>query len=270
MSCSHHAPAAKDASELPSIIVNGTVIKEEKLASELQYYPSATLGGAVQQAAYALIVRELLLQKARSLGFDESSMEEALIESVLDQEVDYPSANEDDCRRYFDANKKTFTSTAILEVSHILLASPEEEHAERTHARELAQRLIDQLQENPELFTALVEQHSACPSKETVGNLGQLSKGQTTPEFERQVFALPEGLAQKPVESRYGLHVVRVDRKIEGEQLPFDAVRERIDKYLTAVVRRKSVSNYLRRLAKDADISGFNIQIDDDTLELVL
>src|SRR3546814_5209289 len=61
--------------------------------------------------------------------------------------------------------------------------------------------------------------HSDCPSKTQGGELGWLERGQTTPEFDRQVFRLHEGLAGFPVESRWGYHVVSVDEVAPGEQL---------------------------------------------------
>ncbi len=61
--------------------------------------------------------------------------------------------------------------------------------------------------------------HSDCPSKDEGGELGWLERGQTTPEFDRQVFRLREGLAAFPVESRWGYHVVSVDAIESGEEL---------------------------------------------------
>ena len=67
-----------------------------------------------------------------------------------------------------------------------------------------------------ERFAELARQHSACPSKEQGGALGQISKGQTVPEFERQLFRLPAGLCPQPLESRYGFHLVTVTPPPEG------------------------------------------------------
>ena len=68
--------------------------------------------------------------------------------------------------------------------------------------------------------------------KENGGILGQLSKGSTAEGFARQVLALQAGLCHSPVETRYGFHIVIVDRKIDGRPLPFDLVKAEISNYL--------------------------------------
>src|SRR3546814_8808208 len=83
--------------------------------------------------------------------------------------------------------------------------------------------------------------HSDCPSKTQGGELGWLERGQTTPEFDRQVFRLHEGLAGFPVESRWGYHVVSVDEVAPGEQLGFDHVLARISDYLELQVRQREL-----------------------------
>ena len=173
------------------------------------------------------------------------------------------------CRTYYDANPDKLSSSPIVEACHILLAASPDEAEERVEIKAQAQALIAQLEQSPTQFAALAKQFSACPSKETDGNLGQLSKGQTTPEFERQLFTLNEGIFEHPIESRYGFHVVRVDRKIEGRILPYDTVKEKIANYLNASVERKTISTYIRRLFTEAEISGINLSIDPESLEIV-
>jgi len=103
-------------------------------------------------------------------------------------------------------------------------------------------------------------QHSACPSKEQGGALGQISKGQTVPEFERQLFRLPVGLCQQPLESRYGYHLVFVDQRIEGEQLPYEIVAGTIRAELNQRVWQIGVSQYLQNLVGAANIEGIHLQ----------
>ena len=129
---------------------------------------------------------------------------------------------------------------------------------ERHAAKEKALALIEQLQSQPQTFGALAKEVSACPSKEVDGNLGQISKGQTTPEFERQVLSLEPGLCPTPIESRYGYHVVRVDRKIEGRPLEFEQVFNDIAAYLNESSLRRAISQYIELLLSDCEISGID------------
>ncbi len=92
------------------------------------------------------------------------------------------------------------------------------------------------------------------------GNLGQIGPGQTVPEFERALMSIPEGtICSVPVESRYGLHVVRVNRRENGLQLPFSFVHERIAGYLAERVHRTAIRHYILVLAGRSNITGIEL-----------
>jgi peptidyl-prolyl cis-trans isomerase C len=98
--------------------------------------------------------------------------------------------------------------------------------------------------------------YSQCPSKDRGGELGWLERGQTTAEYDRQMFRLGAGLAAFPVESRWGYHVVTVDGIQAGAELGFDAVRDRISDYLELQVRQRELQDYLRGLAQRYGVRG--------------
>ncbi len=64
--CAAHAqmPAGKPA----TVSVNGVAIARDAIAREMQHHPAPKPIAAWQQAARALVIRELLLQEARRLG----------------------------------------------------------------------------------------------------------------------------------------------------------------------------------------------------------
>ena len=66
MSCSVHTqiPAGKPV----TVSVNGVAIPRDAIVREMQHHPAAKPIAAWQQAARALVVRELLLQRAQQLG----------------------------------------------------------------------------------------------------------------------------------------------------------------------------------------------------------
>ena len=110
-------------------------------------------------------------------------------------------------------------------------------------------------------FAELAQQLSACPSAAQGGNLGQITRGQTVPEFETFLFNLEEGqICPVPVKTRFGYHVLRLDRRIEGRQLPFEAVRDKIADYLHQRVWRQAVSQYLQLLVGQAEIRGIELK----------
>ncbi len=252
------------------IIVNHTQISEDKVLEEMQYHPAESRREAMCKAAESLIIGELLRQRAKSLGIpvnDDTvtASDEDFIEALIEKEVAIPEAREEDCRQYYEANRSKFETSPLLEVKHILLAVPKEDNAGRAEAKVRADALLDILKGGAD-FGKLARRESACPSKETGGSLGQISKGQTVPEFERQVFAAEPGLMPRPVESRYGFHLVYIERKISGRPLTFAQAREKVAEYLNEKVRRKAIAQYIQILITEATIEGYDFKVDGSPL----
>ena len=120
--------------------------------------------------------------------------------------------------------------------------------------------MLAELREQPSRFAELAQAHSRCPSAAQGGNLGQITAGQTTPEFEQALIALSPGqLCEAPVATRYGFHVIRLDRKHGGRMLPFEVVAGRIADYLRESVRRRADAQYVARLVSAARIEGIEL-----------
>jgi peptidyl-prolyl cis-trans isomerase C len=255
----------------PQIVsVNAVVIPKTAIAREIQNHPASSPVEAWKAAARTLAIRELLLQEAKRLqiaatpasdaaGRRETD-DEALINALVAQEVAIPDATLDDCQRYYAKNLARFRSPDIFEAAHILLAADPKDTIARDKARLQAEALIALLTVNPERFREFARAHSACPSRELGGNLGQIGPGQTVLEFESALASMPTGEVHgKPVETRYGFHVVYVARREPGRQLPFDMVRDRIATYLSERVQRTAVRQYIGLLAGRARIEGIDL-----------
>jgi peptidyl-prolyl cis-trans isomerase C len=265
MSCSSGVAKVKPTSE--TVRVNGVVIPREAIAREAQHHPAATPAAAFAQAARALVIRQLLLDEARRLelvpypckdgdGRRETD-DEALVRQVVDSEVKVPQADEATCRHYFEQNRKKFRSSDIFEAEHILFAAAPGDRAARAKAKADAIDAIRVLQVEPDRFSDLARAHSACPSTQQGGNLGQITHGATAQEFEKALAALEPGtIKTAPVETRYGFHVIRLQRSVLGQELPFEVVHEKISAYLAEASERRALAQYISILAGRADIVG--------------
>ena len=262
MTVQMHDPNAASA----DITVNGRVVSEATINREVQYHPAPNLRTARKQAATALVVRELLLDEAERQDLTEISpegdetREEAMIRELLDRNVDRPEPTEADCRQWFESNRDKLRTPDSHEVSHILLPAPPDDADLRAEAQKTARNLIRQLREQKASFLSLAREHSRCPSAEEGGHLGLVTRGQTTPEFERALSRLPVGeVAEYPLETRYGYHVVLIHARDEGQPLSFEQARPQIESYLQESVYRRAVSQYISILAGEADIQGIDL-----------
>lgn len=252
------------------VTVNGVAISSADIARETQHHQSSDPDEAWMLAARALAIRELLSQEAERLAIEAEPLDdgegrcetpqEARFRALLEREVVVPRADDAACRRYYQANLRRFRSPDLFEAAHILLVADPKDLDARDRAREAATTLIAGLRQAPASFAAVAAAHSACPSSKQGGNLGQVSTGQTVAEFETALRAMiPGAVHPEPVETRYGVHVVRLDRRIDGEQLPFELVHQRIADYLDEAVRCRALQQYVSILAGAAKVTGVDL-----------
>ena len=242
------------------ITVNEKVIEEREIAHETQYHPADTFERARRKAAEALVVRELLLQRAGRLMVEEDGAE-ARIEALIAREVKIPRADAETCRRYYQTHLGRFRSPDLVEARHILfLADPDDAQAVAA-ARAKAENVIELLGQRPDRFGELARELSACSSSKQGGTLGQLTRGSTVPEFETFLFELEPGqLCPVPVRTRYGFHVLQLQRRVEGKTLPFEAVQEKIAEYLEESAWRVAVRQYIQLLVGRSKITGIELK----------
>ncbi len=262
-------PRRRFARPVP-VSVNGVAISSAEIARETQHHASTDPDVAWMMATRALAIRELLHQEARRLGIVAEPMDdgegrretedEARLRALLDQEVVVPHAGEAECRRFYERNRRRFRTPNLFEAAHILIAAAPGNAEACVAGRQAAETLIAELQQHPERFPEMAAVHSDCPSAKQGGNLGQIGPGQTVEEFERALSGVAVGgIHPEPVETRYGFHVVRLDRRIEGRELPFEMARERIAEYLDETVRRRALQQYVSVLAGRATITGVDL-----------
>lgn len=252
------------------LFVADTESSEAAIAQEMQHHPSDNPAQSRAAAAHALMVRELLrlecerLAIAPTAGHDAADVEaveketheEVRIRLLLESVIDTRTPDETACLRYYEQNRERFRAPDQCQLRHILFAAAPDDAAGRMAARAQAEQHIAELQINPVLFADFALRQSSCPSREQGGELGWLQRGQTTPEFDRQVFRLPVGLAAFPVESRWGYHVVDVLAQAAGEALTFDAVHAQIAHYLELQVQQSELQHYLQGLQERYGVRG--------------
>lgn len=208
-------------------------------------------------------VRELLRQRAVAAGALAGDVEDdegvgAGIERLLGHEVAIPTPTEEECRRYYEAHRQEFRSGDLVHARHILFQVTPSVSIPVIRAR--AEQALGELLADPDRFADMARELSNCPSGAQGGNLGQLSRGETVPEFEEALFRLDSaGILRGLVKTRYGFHIVSVDKSILGEILPFEMARERIETLLKGAVEERALRQYVSILAGQAEIDGVEL-----------
>ncbi len=97
------------------IYVNSVEIEDKDVFQEMQYHSAPTQEAALDEAAKALLIRELLRQQAveKELLAKDASKEEidAAVMDLVKTEVATPEADEEACRRYYEQNIDRFVAS---------------------------------------------------------------------------------------------------------------------------------------------------------------
>ncbi len=120
---------------------------------------------------------------------------------------------EEIAKAYSDpANQARWSGAETRRASHILITvPPKASDAQRSAAREQAQKLLEQVQAHPDQFAALAKQYSQDPgSAPQGGDLGYFGRGAMAAPFETAVFGMKPGAIQGPVETEFGFHIIKL------------------------------------------------------------
>lgn len=242
------------------ITVNGTPIGDDSVAREMQHHPADDRETAQRSAATALVIRELLLQRAahRAVG---GKNEEEVLANLIAAEVQVPEPTSEEIARFYRRNGLRFLTPALYEAAHIFFPARPDDDAARDTAKASAERVLAELLDAPQRFAELARAHSRCSSKDEGGSLGQIATGDTNLELEQALVAMEPGtVAPTPIASRHGYHIVRLDKRAPAQSLPLEQVAPWIADHLRKTSRRRAIAQYLQLLSGQARIEGIELR----------
>ncbi|HZP98019.1 MAG TPA: peptidyl-prolyl cis-trans isomerase [Reyranella sp.] len=195
--------------------------------------------------------------------------------------TDVPKPSSDELNKYFEANKTKFAIPEYRTFSYVLLTTadvmpdvtvtPEqlkqEYDAKQAEFGTPEKRDVDQaMTDSEDKAKKIIELAKGGKSledaaKEVLGNsdgvikLGLVQKKDLPAgPLADGVFSLPQGLADKPIKSPLGWHVVRINKIEPGQVKPFDEVKDKLEKDLKAQIApdqlMKVVTDFDRMLSK--------------------
>lgn len=178
------------------------------------------------------------LQQAR-----ETTLAKLVTDRYL-EDIDYPSF-EEEARSYYEEHIDEFTPPEKIRAGHIFLQAPKAEDKERRRSE--AEAILNQLREGAS-FAELAKEHSEDSSKHMGGDLGYFTRERMAPEFNEVAFAMKEkGAISDVVETRFGLHIIRLVDRQDPDPKPFDEVAGKIKDRLRAEYRREKFSAWLKQ-----------------------
>jgi peptidyl-prolyl cis-trans isomerase C len=207
-----------------------------------------------------LIVRDLLLQEALRIGLQnneairykiENYRRNLLINELLDRQTEGEAVVTDkEIKEYYESHKDQFTTESV-EVSYIVVRT-----------RDDAEMIMGLLKKG-ENFSELAKKYSIGPGAESGGSIGEITRGQMTPEFERELFKLQKpGDISPIIETDFGYHIIRLDKAKTARIISYEEAAKKIRQLLSDQKETEFFENYVKKLEK-----GITIEINEEALK---
>jgi peptidyl-prolyl cis-trans isomerase C len=232
----------------------------------------------LQELAYTELLRQQAVKAGllpRSKGLTAPVLNDAerkVLEDMLDAAVSSPQPTEDECQRYYTANKAQFVVGQAVHVRHILFAVTPGVNVHALTVR-AEKALIELLGKDvaPDRFGTLAAELSNCPTSTQGGDLGWLQPHDCAPELANELFhqtqaGLGLGVHPRLIHTRFGFHIIQVLATRKGKQAPYEEVRERIAAQLTLQSRAKALHQYMSLLVGQALVEGVPLERADSPL----
>ena len=153
---------------------------------------------------------------------------------AIQKAVERVRVTEDEIKKFYDENPGQFEAGTVYNASHILVES--EERAKEIRAK---------IESGETTFEDAAKAYSSCPSRAQGGELGDFGHGQMVPEFEAACAAMEIGALSEPVQTQFGWHLIRLNKREEGGTVSFADAKEEIRE---ALLTQKQQAAYQSRI----------------------
>ena len=249
------APAAADPIVLSVAGETMTRTQFERLLANLpaNVRSQANTPEGKRQLADRLAEMKVLSQEARRLGLPAQPelaaqlklQEENFLASALYQQLmTTAKPSEADLKTSYDARKSEFEQAKARHIlirfagSRVPLRKDQKELTEAealAKATELRARIV-----KGEDFAAIAKTESDdTGSGASGGDLGEVTRGRTIPEFETAVFTQPLNQVSEPLKTQFGYHLIQVQERgiIEFDKVKADLEKEKASEIATEQVK---------------------------------
>jgi peptidyl-prolyl cis-trans isomerase C len=169
--------------------------------------------------------------------------------------ADAADVSDTELERYYRDNEYRLTFPERVRVRHILITwKPMGTQDDQAAIRKQMEPILERAR-NGEDFAALAREFSDdLATKNYGGDTGLFHRGQMAPQFEAVAFALEPGEISDPVETSFGVHVLKLEERREERLVPLDEVREQLRDHVRQEKMEAAVRARIDELRAAADI----------------
>ena len=165
------------------------------------------------------------------------------------------AVSDEELKTYYRDNEYRLTLPEQVRVQHILLTwKPMGTRDDRAAIREQMRPILEQARSGADFATLAREHSEDSATAKYGGDTGLFHRGQMVPAFEEVAFALEPGEISDPVETPFGVHILRLEERRESRLLPLDEVREQLREHVREEKMEAAVQQEIARLREQAEV----------------
>ncbi len=170
-----------------------------------------------------------------------------------------PDIPETEITEYYNKHQADYRVPERVRASHIVIdpqkVAPGADAAQaKIQARQRAEEILKQIREGADFQEmARVYSHEAS-SAANGGDVGYFQRGDMEPSFEKAAFALAPGQVSDIVETRQGLHIIKVTEHQGASVMSPEEARADITERLTLAKKTQIIKAYIQSLKEQAQV----------------
>ncbi len=216
-------------------------------------FPQATVSEQEIQAYYDAHkddYRTSPMRRVRYLFFDPASFAGQAVVS------------DEDVAEYYESNTAEFHQEESIEARHVLIGTAETDSPEAVEAARSKALEVEKLAREGKDFAELARTYSTDPSASSNGGfLGRFNRRRMVAPFSDKAFSMKAGEISDPVKTRFGWHIIKVEKAYPATTKPLEQV--------SASIRAKLLSHKTKVLAAEAAEAAWDAAYDRNDLEAV-
>ncbi|MEJ2658146.1 MAG: SurA N-terminal domain-containing protein, partial [Desulfobacterales bacterium] len=140
---------------------------------------------------------------------------------------------DEELRDYYDENLESFKKPETVVARHILLKlKPDADPETVKKVKEKALKIVKLAREGKN-FAELAKKYSEGPTRNNGGYLGEFTKDSMVKPFADKAFSMKPGEISEPVRTRFGWHIIKVEKVNKAHTISFNDAKKEIQKKLT-------------------------------------
>lgn len=169
------------------------------------------------------------------------------------------TATDDELKKYYQEHLDSYRQQESVTVAHILVKADPKDPAQIEQAKKKAEDILKKAKAGGD-FAALAKQYSEDKTTAPNGGVLSVARKQTVPEFEKVAFSLATGEISGPVQTMYGIHIIKGISHQQAHQQAFEEIKALIRPSVVEAKLDKMIPNIAEAASRELSKAPADIQ----------